>query len=130
MRAAVFLATVTAVLIAAGGASAQELIVSNGLDKPVVWTIDGGRPFKTAKRGAAVRPLTVGSHKITASTGGKGVSLEVSRDLELQEDNLVTLGERRFWCLLVTAMDLDSMSMPLLIERRGDVCLALARDLK
>jgi hypothetical protein len=130
MRAAVFLATVTAVLIAAGGASAQELIVSNGLDKPVVWTIDGGPGFKTAKRGTAVRPLSAGLHKVTASIGNKSASVEASRDLELQEDNLVTLGERRFWCLLVTAMDLDSMSMPLLIERRGDVCLALARDLK
>lgn len=130
MRMTVLLATATALLLSAGAASAQELIVSNGLDKPVVWTIDGAPGFKTAKRGTAVRPLAAGPHKVTASTGNKSASVEVSRELELQEDELVTLGERRFWCLLVTGMDLDGMSMPLLIERRGETCLALARGLK
>ncbi len=130
MRMTVLFVTATALLLSAGAASAQELIVSNGLDKPVVWTIDGAPGFKTAKRGTAVRPLTAGPHKVTASTGNKSASVEVSRELELQEDELVTLGERRFWCLLVTGMDLDGMSMPLLIERRGETCLALARGLK
>ncbi len=130
MRATVILAAAMSVLLPAGTASAQELIVSNGLGKPVVWTIDNEPGVKTARGKTAVRPLPAGPHRIAVSTENKGVSLRAARELDLQEDKLVTLGERRFWCVLVTGMDFDGATMPLLVERRGDECLALARGLK
>lgn len=128
MRIAVILAVVGAMALPAAPTAAQEVYLINGIKGTVTWSLDDGPQIVTPKGKGAVAPVTPGTHKLSMTAPparGQSFSIGITANEEFKESDLVTQGDRKFWCVTAVVF----MSLPMALRADPEDCRKLIKDL-
>lgn len=107
-------------------ASAQEVLLVNGIGGTVTWSIDGGPLIATPARKSATAAVTPGSHKLTMNAPparGQSYSVGLTMDEEFKAEDLVAQGDRKFWCVTAVVF----MNLPMVMQADPEECRKMTK---